>query len=268
VYSKFSDFIFAVTSKENFVAIVIAFLRIKSFPQILLNIIFNKNYTWKNKIIKIKYKRKIINIKIRTKHDIATILGVFCRLDYKVPEYSEKFLDIGSNIGISLIYFLKRSSKGYCFAVEPNPENIIYLKENLKINNLDERVKIHEGVLLSPNELTENSKFKEFYIEQTGKFGSIKSSNKKEDRKIIVKTFDINLLINDLFKSNNSFNVIKVDTEGNEDNIIRSINQDNWNKINFLYSENSNTENYLPRTHQRFFRYNVELIKKINTSNL
>ena len=267
MYEKFSDLKFALLSKENFIAIVIGFFRIKSFPQIILKIIFNKNYSWENKIIKIKYKRKNINIKIRTRHDINTIIGVFCRLDYKVPEYSEKFLDLGSNIGISLIYFLTRSPKGFCYAVEPNPENIIYLRENLKINYLAERVKLYEGVVLSINELDKKSSFKDFYIEKTGKFGSISPSNKKEDKKINVKTFDINFLINELFKSSNSFNVIKIDTEGSENDIIRSIDQNNWNKINFLYAENSNTENYLPKSHQRYLRYNVELIKKINTSN-
>ena len=74
-------------------------------------------------------------------------------------------------------------------------------------------------------------------------------------------------MINELFKSSNSFNVIKIDTEGSENDIIRSIDQNNWIKINFLYAENSNTENYLPKSHLRYLRYNVELIKKINTSN-
>ena len=49
------------------------------------------------------------------------------------------FLDIGSHIGKwSILLANKKDIKSYCF--EPNPESYKYLVENIKLNNLTNKV--------------------------------------------------------------------------------------------------------------------------------
>lgn len=54
-------------------------------------------------------------------------------------------LDIGANIGDSAIPFLKRGLETWC--VEPAPEFLIYLRDNLQRNNLTDRAKVIERIV-------------------------------------------------------------------------------------------------------------------------
>jgi FkbM family methyltransferase len=54
-------------------------------------------------------------------------------------------LDIGANIGDSAIPFLKRGIETWC--VEPAPEFLAYLRDNLQRNNLTDRAKIIERIV-------------------------------------------------------------------------------------------------------------------------
>ena len=52
-------------------------------------------------------------------HDLVTVTEVFCRLDYEAPPDVRVVVDLGSNIGISALYFLTRNPDVRCHLYEP-----------------------------------------------------------------------------------------------------------------------------------------------------
>src|SRR6266516_129528 len=64
-------------------------------------------------------------------HDVWTVVEIFCREDYRASPSTEVVVDIGSNIGISALYFLTRNQACRCHLYEPDPRNCARLKENL-----------------------------------------------------------------------------------------------------------------------------------------
>src|SRR4030088_2506054 len=57
-------------------------------------------------------------------HDMFTVNEVFCREDYRAGPHDRIVVDIGSNIGISALYFLTRSRDVRCHLFEPVPRNV------------------------------------------------------------------------------------------------------------------------------------------------
>src|SRR5882757_6667268 len=51
----------------------------------------------------------IVAPRLDSQHDMITVNEIFCRDDYRVEAGAEVVVDIGSNIGISALYFLTRS---------------------------------------------------------------------------------------------------------------------------------------------------------------
>ena len=49
---------------------------------------------------------------LHSQHDMITVNEIFCREDYRVGAEAEVVVDVGSNIGISALYFLTRSETG------------------------------------------------------------------------------------------------------------------------------------------------------------
>jgi hypothetical protein len=66
-----------------------------------------------------------------THHDIFTVQEVFGREDYRAGEGLRVAVDIGSNIGISALYFLTRNRDARCYLYEPVPRNVERLRANL-----------------------------------------------------------------------------------------------------------------------------------------
>ncbi len=66
-----------------------------------------------------------------THHDIFTVQEVFGREDYRAARDLSVAVDIGSNIGISALYFLTRNRDARCYLYEPVPRNVERLHANL-----------------------------------------------------------------------------------------------------------------------------------------
>ena len=67
-----------------------------------------------------------------SQHDMITLNEVFCREDYRVGSEAQVVVDLGSNIGVSALYFLTRSPASRVWLYEPLPENIERLRGNLE----------------------------------------------------------------------------------------------------------------------------------------
>ena len=79
----------------------------------------------------VRTRAGVIEPWVYTHHDVITINEIFCRLDYRLPQGARTVLDVGSNIGISALYFLTASPLTRCFLYEPDPRNVERLQRNL-----------------------------------------------------------------------------------------------------------------------------------------
>ena len=98
-------------------------------------------------------------------HDFLTLNEVFCRKDYQVDRNLKTVLDVGSNIGISALFFLTRSDDIRVHCYEPLPQNVERLRENTA--QFSDRVCIHDTAVGIENGEVE------FGYEATGRYGGI-----------------------------------------------------------------------------------------------
>jgi FkbM family methyltransferase len=142
--------------------------------------------------------------------DSITVHEIFCREDYGFPNAPEMVVDIGSNIGISALYFLTRSESTHCELYEPDPRNIDKLKANLvtfesRFTLYQSAVADREGVL-------------PFTRESTGRYGSLDpvASIERKGEKVTVRVEHINTVLERALAKATTIDILKVDTEGSE----------------------------------------------------
>jgi FkbM family methyltransferase len=163
---------------------------------------------------------------IYTHDDLVTVTEIFCRLDYEAPPGLGAVVDIGSNIGISALYFLTRNRDSRCYLYEPVPENVVRLRENL-------------APFTGRWELTEAAVWDRagtvsFGIEPTGRYGGI---GVETARSIAVPCLDINEVLDAVLEREPSIDILKIDTEGAEISTVGAIRDDLLDRIGVIYLE-------------------------------
>jgi FkbM family methyltransferase len=118
---------------------------------------------------------------------------------------SPKILDLGANIGVSVLFFKLRYPDAEITAVESDPEVFKYLEKNILENNLRDTYLINKAVW---NEST----ILDFYTEGADAGSLISGENRK---KISVQSIDIRELLRD-----KQYDFVKMDIEGAERIVI------------------------------------------------
>jgi FkbM family methyltransferase len=154
--------------------------------------------------------------------DAVTLHEVFCREDYKSPSTPKVVVDIGSNIGLSALYFLTRSPSVYCELYEPDPRNIPKLFQNLK--NFADRFTFHETAVANRQGTLS------FAREPTGRYGSLETSTwvwtsppSIQTDKIDVRVEHINTVLRRAIALHGTVDLLKIDTEGSELSTVLAI---------------------------------------------
>lgn len=177
---------------------------------------------------------------MRNRESARTLFSIFVREDYLTGTEEKNILDLGSNIGISAAYFLSRNKVNEIVCVEPDPNNIEFLKANLK--QFIGRYKISFCAIGS-----EDSKYVEFNISNDGKYSSFKEIGQRFKEKIKVKTLSIEKALSDaVFKKSRPI-LIKIDTEGTEGEILKNLNFKNHPKIYELIVEGVGLQKFISR---------------------
>jgi len=108
----------AITGKQHYIAL---FNMAKNYPDFLNNTIRYLTTTgFYPYDIEIRTPTGIVKPKIYSSHDMLTVNEIFCRLDYKADKNINIVVDLGSNIGISALYFLSRNNESRCYLYEPD----------------------------------------------------------------------------------------------------------------------------------------------------
>ena len=160
-----------------------------------------------------------------TSHDMSTVNEVFCRLDYRAPRDLRVAVDIGSNIGISALYFLTRNPTARVYLFEPNPQNVARLRANLA--GFEDRYELDAAaVAVSAGDVS-------FTTEPTGRYGRISN----EGDLITVPCRAVGEVMERIFEREGRIDLLKVDIEGNEDVLVGAIHPDLLKRVGSICCE-------------------------------
>jgi FkbM family methyltransferase len=159
-------------------------------------------------------------------HDMITMVECYGKLDYPAEKEISCVVDFGSNIGISAGYFLTRNKNIKVYLFEPLPENISRLKTNLQ--GFESRYELHEVAVGLENGRAD------FGFESTGRYGGLESDLTKT---IQVQVRKVEEVISEILEKEDHIDILKIDVEGLETAIIKSLSSENLKRINSVYAE-------------------------------
>ena len=188
----------------------------------------------------------IISPTLYSSHDFFTINEIFCRNDYELGDSRSIVLDIGSNIGLSALYFLTRNPDNYCYLHEPGPANIERCERNLegfegRFSLATTAVGIERGPV-------------SFGLEPTGRYGGI---TVKSSTRIEVLCEHINDVIERILTKHARIDLIKIDTEGMELATAKAIDARFFPRISRIYMECEPTDGLFPAAFKQEQRWNI-----------
>lgn len=183
------------------------------------------------KTFAINCKGKTLAIDTYSHDDLLTINEIFFRHDYRVCGDESCIVDFGSNIGISLLYFLSCAPRAHVYAYEPVPINFSRLKANLAHNELD-RAQLHQSAI------SDTPGIASFGVEPTGRYGGIGLDFRET---IAVNCLEINAVLEKILAQEGMIDILKIDTEGNENILLRAIDPKFYGKIKKIYVESNHS---------------------------
>ncbi len=212
-----------------------------------LYLVLKSNYTLKDKLkalntLNVLYLKSlmfgkkqfithcIFGFKI-TAYDYITLLNLFKEI-FMTEQYffsvtgtdSPRIIDCGANIGMSVIYFKYLFPECRIIAFEPNPDAFYLLEKNIANNNL-------KNIETKNYALSNKTDSIDFY--SNGHKGSLIASTIKErggNNRITVKSEKLSAYINE-----NTFDLIKMDIEGAEEEVIDELYLSNKIKYSIRY---------------------------------
>ncbi len=211
----------------------------KNWPELLLNRLNGINSTRVN----LRNGHKIVgsvNSPLTIVMDETFILRRYTPKEM-VVNTGDVVVDIGANIGIfSIFAYLNGASK--IISYEPDPVSFKDLQNNIKINNIDTIKPVNLAI-------TNKNIFVKLYTYKNNGGNSV-FNNDKEGKAI--KVCSIKLL--DVFKQNkiSKIDFLKIDCEGSEGLIFKSINKTVLSKINKISLEYH--DNVSPINHKQIIQ--------------
>jgi FkbM family methyltransferase len=159
-------------------------------------------------------------------HDLVTVIGIFCREDYRASRSIQVIVDVGSNIGLSALYFLTRNSHCRCYLYEPVPRNLRRMRRNLEA--YEKRYRVEAAAVSDEGGIVD------FGTEETGIYGSIGGSIGNTIR---VRCLDINDVLESCLQHESRIDILKIDIEGWELRVLRAIRPEFFTRIDTIYVE-------------------------------
>lgn len=155
------------------------------------------------------------SITLFNSYDAMTVHEIFCREDYRCPSPPQVVVDLGSNIGVSALYFLTRSPSTCCELYEPDPRNLPKLLRN--IEGYNDRFVLHQKAVADIEGVIP------FIREPTGRYGALDPKGLPSDRpngaevdEISVRVEHINTVLEQAIARYGIIDLLKIDTEGAE----------------------------------------------------
>jgi FkbM family methyltransferase len=145
-------------------------------------------------------------------HDMITVNEVFCRRDYPAGAEVRTVVDVGSNIGVSALWFLTRNTESRCWLHEPVPRNVERLRRNLA--DFAGRWDVREAAV---GEAPGRARFG---TEPSGRYGGI---GRDIGEWLDVECLGVNDVLEEALAAAPAIDLLKIDTEGTELAILEAI---------------------------------------------
>jgi len=159
--------------------------------------------------------------------DVRTLVECFGKIDYPAGPEVRRIVDVGSNIGLSALYFLSRNDRVHVHLFEPLPANIERLKENLA--GFEDRYTLH-AVAAGLAEGTAD-----FGWEPTGRYGGLGLTDLSGV--IQVRVVDLDRYLADIIAQEGPIDILKLDVEGMEKPLLEALTPDLLRGIAAIYAE-------------------------------
>ena len=130
------------------------------------------------------------------------------------------FIDLGGWIGTTCIYAANKSK--YVYVVEADPYSVEGLKDNCKINKL-ENITIIDKPIYNVDDCDVKFGKNAFVKSNWNESMSQIVNNSKNDDCVILKSITLSKIINDYKIDLNNISLIKIDIEGGEENIMEEL---------------------------------------------
>ncbi len=180
-------------------------------------------------------------------HDILTVNEIFCREDYRCDRDLRVAVDIGANIGISALYFLTRNPVARVYAFEPDPRNAERLRDNLAL--YADRYQLKELAIGTSDSTAQ------FAADPYGRYGTLEYSQDiwYEPTFIDVQVRSINSVLAEILEHESEIDILKIDTEGLEEQIVGALDDTQLQRIRLIvYETNSPAPYHTARFHHSF----------------
>lgn len=158
--------------------------------------------------------------------DVVTAVECFAKEDYGTLGEARCVVDVGSNIGISVLYFLTRHPHCRVHAFEPDPRNVERLRRNLRA---------FEGrYTLDAAAVGPDAGRAMFGRESTGRYGGLGLNF--ADR-IEVEVRGAEAVMADILAREGTIDLLKLDIEGQEKPVLASLSPLTLSRIRCIAAE-------------------------------
>jgi FkbM family methyltransferase len=176
--------------------------------------------------VRVRARGRVLEIPLDSYHDLLTVNEVFFRRDYRASPLATTVVDVGSNVGISALYFLTLNERCRVYLYEPVPRNLQRLRVNLR--GFEGRWRV-DAVAVGTR-----SGVVEFGWEASGRYGGV---GRRLPHRMHVACRDINDVLAEVIAERGAIDVLKVDVEGTESALIRHIDPTHLMRIGAIYAE-------------------------------
>jgi FkbM family methyltransferase len=178
----------------------------------------------------IRTPQGIVTPTLYSHHDMITVNEVFCREDYRVDAEAEVVVDVGSNIGISALYFLTRSASARVWLYEPVPRNVERLRGNLE--QFGGRWSLEQVAV------ADRAGEEPFSVEPTGRYGGLERPHAES---IAVRVRHIDEILGEVLASEPGIDVLKIDTEGVEARTLAAACPELLSRVGLVFAEDTDS---------------------------
>lgn len=185
--------------------------------------------------VRVRTPMGVVRPKLWSHHDMFTVNEVFCRLDYAAGAQDRRVVDLGSNVGISALYFLTRGPAVSCRLYEPDPRNAQRLRENL--DGLEERYVLEEVAV------ADFDGDADFGLSPSGRYGGLQVESEERTR---VRCRHIDGVLEEALADWDEIDVLKLDVEGMEGRLLGGVRRDLLERVRTVYVEGRRKELPLP----------------------
>ena len=171
--------------------------------------------------------------------DLSTLNLIFCRQDYYVPPDTRVVVDVGSNIGLSAVFWLTRNSESFVYCYEPAPISYDRLVGNLQ--SFQNRFVAHrEAVSNFRGSAT-------LGLEASGVYSSLDLDS---SRSVPCRVVHINDVLEPVLTRHGGIDVLKIDSEGHELRTLEAIAPEYWKQIRCVNVDCRGASKFIPEEFQ------------------